>query len=96
MSQPIISAFSERIEKPVRDEQAKVAELSQAKVAELSQAKVAELPQAVILVADVPTLSEVQSTIVEGVVYATVEEENESYILPPASLLTETPSRRSV
>lgn len=73
VSQPIISAFSERIEKPVRDE----------------QVKVAELPQAV--VADVPTLSEEQPLIDEGVVYASVEEENESYMLPPASLLTQTP-----
>lgn len=59
-SQPIISAFSERIEKATRDEEAADVEL--VKGEEVSQ--------------------------YSGI---TGEEENESYILPPPSLLTETP-----
>ena len=59
-SQPIISAFSERIEKPTQDEEAAVQE---------------------------PITNEEQEQY-SGV---TGEEENESYILPPPSLLTETP-----
>ncbi|WP_203246276.1 DNA translocase FtsK [Sporosarcina beigongshangi] len=77
VSQPIISAFSERIDKPVSDEQAKVAELSQAKV-EGGASSPSSTKQ--------PETDEI-------VPYAAVagEEENESYILPPASLLTQTP-----
>ncbi len=60
VSQPIISAFSERIDKPVRDEQVAVVEL-QAKEGATNYTGVAG------------------------------EEENESYVLPPASLLKQTP-----
>ena len=59
-SQPIISAFSERIEKATRDEEAAGAE-------------------------PVPAEEVNQYSGITG------EEENESYILPPPSLLTETP-----
>ena len=60
-SQPIISAFSERIDKPKTDEE--------------------------IVVTDIPE----ENLKVEPYTGVTGEEENESYILPPASLLTETP-----
>ena len=63
VSQPIISAFSERIDKPVQDEQAAVVE---------------ELQQEVTIEVNAYT----------GV---TGEKENESYILPPPSLLKQTP-----
>ncbi|WP_342509570.1 DNA translocase FtsK [Sporosarcina sp. FSL K6-2383] len=68
VSQPIISAFSERIDKPVRDEQAEVEEAPSSSPSE-------------------------QLATDEIVPYAAVagEEENESYILPPVSLLTQTP-----
>ncbi|MEK5039492.1 DNA translocase FtsK [Sporosarcina sp. FSL K6-3457] len=84
VSQPIISAFSERVDKPVRDEQAKVEELSQAKVvAKPSQTAVED------------KLHPEEQLVTEEVVpYTTAvagEEENESYILPPASLLKQTP-----
>lgn len=62
VSQPIISAFSERIDKHVEDEQAAVVEGQQEVTGEI--------------------------TAYTGV---TGEEENESYILPPASLLKQTP-----
>ncbi|MBO0585728.1 DNA translocase FtsK [Sporosarcina sp. E16_8] len=61
VSQPIISAFSERIDKPVQDEQVAVVEQQ-------------EVP--------------VEVNAYTGV---TGEEENESYILPPPSLLKQTP-----
>jgi S-DNA-T family DNA segregation ATPase FtsK/SpoIIIE len=61
VSQPIISAFSERIDKPVQDEQAAVVEEDKQITGEI-------------------------------IVYTGVtgEEENESYILPPPSLLKQT------
>jgi DNA segregation ATPase FtsK/SpoIIIE, S-DNA-T family len=62
VSQPIISAFSERIDKPVQDEQAAVVEEQQEVAVEINA--------------------------YTGV---TGEEENESYILPPPSLLKQTP-----
>ncbi|WP_438298575.1 DNA translocase FtsK [Sporosarcina sp. FA15] len=67
VSQPIISAFSERRDKPVEDEQAAVVEEGQ--------------------------LQEQQEVAVEVNAYTGVtgEEENESYILPPPSLLKQTP-----
>lgn len=61
-SQPIISAFTERLDKPEQDEEAVSAEL--------------------------PAEAEVQIEQYTGV---TGEEENESYVLPPPSLLKETP-----
>ena len=63
VSQPIISAFSERIDKPVQDEQAAVVKKQQQEVT-------------------------VEVNAYTGV---TGEEENESYILPPPSLLKQTP-----
>lgn len=62
VSQPIISAFSERIDKPVQDEQAAVVEQQQEVTVE-----------------------------VNAYTGVTGEEENESYILPPPSLLKQTP-----
>ncbi|MFJ7933196.1 DNA translocase FtsK [Sporosarcina sp. NPDC096371] len=68
VSQPIISAFSERIDKPVREERAVVEEPPVQK----------QEPE--------------QPMTEEVVTYANVaEEENELYILPPASLLKQTP-----
>ncbi|MBE1553406.1 DNA translocase FtsK [Sporosarcina limicola] len=66
VSQPIISAFSERIDKPTRDEQA--AEL------EVADPEQQEIP--------------VEIATYTGV---TGEKENESYVLPPATLLKQTP-----
>ncbi len=66
VSQPIISAFSERIDKPVQDEQAAVVEEQQEHQQEVA----------------------IEVNAYTGV---TGEEENESYILPPPSLLKQTP-----
>jgi S-DNA-T family DNA segregation ATPase FtsK/SpoIIIE len=63
VSQPIISAFSERIDKPVQDEQAAVVEEQQQEV----------------------------TGEINAYTGVTGEEENESYILPPPSLLKQTP-----
>ncbi|NYF24286.1 DNA translocase FtsK [Sporosarcina sp. JAI121] len=70
VSQPIISAFSERIDKPVRDEQAAVVELEKKATDGITEEFTGEI------------------TAYTGV---TGEEENESYVLPPASLLKQTP-----
>lgn len=72
VSQPIISAFSERIEKPIHNEHA-TNMIEQEQERHDSE----ELPE---------VLDEVATY--TGV---TGEEENESYILPPASLLKQTP-----
>lgn len=63
VSQPIISAFSERIDKASSDEQAAVVEEEK----------------------------EITGEIIPYIKGVTGEEENESYILPPASLLRQTP-----
>jgi S-DNA-T family DNA segregation ATPase FtsK/SpoIIIE len=74
VSKPIISAFSERIEKPVLDEQTAIVKEQDR---EQADADTAEQPE----VLD-------EATAYTGV---TGEEENESYVLPPASLLKQTP-----
>ncbi|WP_318615356.1 DNA translocase FtsK [Sporosarcina sp. YIM B06819] len=77
VSQPIISAFSERIEQPIHDVQMKAVEpLQEAVVGASTSTSADEHP---------PKEEAVSYAVVAG------EEENESYILPPASLLKQTP-----
>lgn len=75
LSQPIISAFSERIEKPVLEEQTAVMNAQEKE--RPSQNEQDGTPEAV---EEAPSYTGV-----------TGEEENESYVLPPAALLKQTP-----